>query len=380
MSLFRLDGALDRVEAFADFFDGDCAAVRRVALGIDEDGPAPALVILAPEEPPRRWPLADIRALPDQAAATELMLARAGDAVSRLILRDAGLCATLARRCRNLRRRPPAGGKRRIAAWAAAAVASVALIVFILVPVMANQLAEYLPPEGEKALGDTTFQQIRRALDETGLEPLRICEDAEGVAALGRIAARLTARTELPYPVEVHVLDHDMINAFALPGGRVVFFRGLIEQADSADEVAAVLAHELGHVARRDPARIALRSAGSVGVLGLLLGDFAGGFVVLFLTERLIEATYSKEAEAAADIFAHEALAAAGIPPSALATMFRRLQAEAGDAQGFLAHFASHPTLGDRIARAEAAGAAMTGALRPALGEDAWRALRRICR
>jgi beta-barrel assembly-enhancing protease len=77
---------------------------------------------------------------------------------------------------------------------------------------------------------------------------------------------------------------------------------------------------------------------------------------VLFLVERLIEASYSQGAEAAADAFAHDRLRAADLPPGALATFFDRLRAEHGDAEGFVAHFLSHPQLGDRIARAEAAG------------------------
>ena len=114
-------------------------------------------------------------------------------------------------------------------------------------------------------------------------------------------------------------------------------------------------------------------------MLGLLLGDFAGGLVVLFLAERLIEATYSKEAEAAADEFAHERLAQVGIPPSALGDMFQRLLDEGGEEPGLIAHFTSHPALGNRIERAVAADATLTGALRPSLNDAQWRALRRIC-
>ena len=84
------------------------------------------------------------------------------------------------------------------------------------------------------------------------------------------------------------------------PGGRLVFFRGLLEEAENPDEVAAVLAHEIGHVVYRDPTRDALRSAGSLGVLGLLFGDFAGGTVALFIANQLINASYSQAAEARA--------------------------------------------------------------------------------
>jgi predicted Zn-dependent protease len=360
--------------AFADFFDGESAVVRRVGVALE-----PATLVLKPAEGAAlRWPLADLRAIPDQASPRTLVLTSATQPLARLHLADADLRREIAARAPDLRKGQPVRGRGRVAAWAVAAVASVALIIFVLVPVMANQLAAILPPAGEKALGDATLDQIRTALDQTGFEGLPVCDAPEGRAALDRMAARITEGVDLPYPLTVTVLDHEMVNAFALPGGHIVFFRGLIEEAQTPEEVAAVFAHELGHVIARDPARGALRTAGSIGVLGLLFGDFAGGAAMLFLAERLIEASYSQGAEAAADAFAHDRLIAADLPPGALATFFARLRAEYGDAEGFVAHFLSHPQLGDRIARAKAAGAAQ-GPTRPALTPSEWAALRAIC-
>lgn len=359
---------------FADFFDGESAVVRRVAVTLE-----PATLVLAPPEGAAlRWPLPELRAIADQASPRTLVLTATTHPLARLHLADADLRREIAARAPNLAKGQPVRGRGRVAAWAAAAVASVALIIFVLVPVMANQLAAILPPEGEKALGDATLDQIRSALDQTGLEGLPTCDAPAGRAALDSLTARITESVALPYPLTVTVLDHEMVNAFALPGGHVVFFRGLIEEAASAEEVAAVFAHELGHVVARDPARGALRTAGSIGVLGLLFGDFAGGAAVLFLAERLIEASYSQGAEAAADAFAHERLLAADLPPGALGTFFARLRDEHGDAEGIVAHFLSHPQLGDRIARAEAAGAGQ-GPTRPALDPAEWTALRAIC-
>ena len=368
-----------KFQYFADFLDGFSAVVHRVSIAIEETAQGPVLVILAPEQPARRWPLADIRAVPDQAAQYTLVLALSGDAVSRLQVRDEAPRNILKFRCPNLRKRPRVANRGRLLGWSFGAVASVALIIFVLVPVMADQLAEYLPPEGERALGDTTFEQIRTALGNEDFVPVRICENRRGAAALAGMTARLEAQTELPYPLAVHVLDHDLVNAFALPGGRVVLFRGLIDAAESPDEVAAVLAHEIGHVANRDPARGALRSAGSIGVLGLILGDFAGGAVVLFLVERLIDANYSRAAEAAADQFAFELLVGAAIRPSALATFFERLKEEQGESEGILAHFESHPELGDRIAAARSGNTGSTTFNRPSLDDRAWARLRGIC-
>ena len=360
--------------AFADFFDGESAVVRRVAVTLDHG----ALVVAPAEGDALRWSLPDLRAIPDQAATRTLVLTSVGQPLARLHLADADLRREIAARAPNLRRGQPVRGRGRIAAWAAAAVASVALIIFVLVPVMANQLAAIMPPEGEKALGDATLEQIRSALDQTGLEGLPTCEAPAGRLALDRMTARITDGVELPYALTVTVLDHEMVNAFALPGGHIVFFRGLIDAAETPDEVAAVFAHELGHVVARDPARGALRAAGSIGVLGLLFGDFAGGAAVLFLVERLIEASYSQGAEAAADAFAHDRLRAVDLPPGALGSFFRRLRDTHGDAEGIVAHFLSHPQLGDRIARAEAAGAGQ-GPTRPALAGAEWAALRAIC-
>jgi beta-barrel assembly-enhancing protease len=182
----------------------------------------------------------------------------------------------------------------------------------------------------------------------------------------------------LPIALTVTVLDHGMVNAFALPGGQIVIFRGLIDEAQSAEELAAVVAHEIGHVAARDPTRIALRSAGSIGILGLLFGDFAGGTAVLFLTEQLIQADYTREAEAAADSYAHQLLLAADLPPAALASLFERLDMQ--DPQlPMLQHFMSHPELGNRIEAARAATPAGRE-FAPLLSARQWADLQSVCR
>ncbi len=378
-TVIHVSGQAPVFHSFADFLDGSSALVRRSAIEIEETPSGPVLVISPPEQTARNWPLQDIRLVPDQAGRDTMLLSLKGDAISRLSVSDEAAQAIITARCANLKKRPAVENRGRLLIWSIGAIASVALIVFVLVPVIADQLAEFLPPRGEQALGDATFEQIRTAISDNDFLPIEICENPAGVTALGRMQARLENQVDLPYPLKVHVLDNDLVNAFALPGGRVVFFRGLLDEAESPDEVAAVFAHEIGHVVNRDPARGALRSAGSIGVLGLLFGDFAGGTVVLFLVNRLIDATYSQEAEAGADSFAHEALAIASIPPSALADMFERFLEEGEEPDGILAHFMAHPKLGDRIAAARIADGQLTAAIRPSLGDDDWLALQNIC-
>ncbi len=379
-TVIRVGAAPPVLRGSADFLDGERAVVQRAQFRIRETPDGPVLEIRPPEAPPLYWPLGALRALPDQAGDDMLVLAPAEGGAARLLLRDAEARAVISARCPDLTRRPPPRLQGRLIAWALAAVGSVALIVFLLVPALADRLADLLPPEGERALGDVTYRQIRSAFSEDGLEPLPVCTGAAGLAALEAMQARIAGPVELPHPLRLEVLDHPMNNAFALPGGRIVLFRGLIEQVASPEEVAAVLAHEIGHVAGRDPTRGALRAAGSVGVVGLILGDFAGGALVQLLIGRLIEAGYSQAAEAAADDFAHRTLAAAGVRPSVLADIFVRLRVEGGDAPGIAAHFMDHPALLERIAAARRADWLLRSPLRPVLEPAEWAALRRICR
>ncbi len=369
-----MSDAENTIEGFGDYLDGEKAIVRRVVLTLMPD----RLRIALPDGRVEDWTADDLRAVPDQADRESLMLTLAGDPLTRLKVTDVEIARLIRSNAKALHKRPPVEHLGRIVGWASGAVASVALIIFVLVPMIANQLALYLPPSGEKALGDATFEQIRSALSQGGL-PLTACAEPTGQAALSVIQARLNAAKDLPYPVELTVLDHEMVNAFALPGGRIVLFRGLLESAEEPEEVAAVLAHELGHVAHRDPTRDALRVAGSVGVLGLLFGDFAGGTVVLLLANQLINAQYSQAAEAGADDFAYALMTDAGLPPAALGHFFERLRAEYGDEPDLIAHFSSHPQM---TARIEAALAAQdrAGALGdPVLNVDEWQALQSIC-
>ncbi len=376
-TVIRVGSAPPPLDANGTYFDGETAEPHPVRLTIDEA--REALRFDSGDGEPGYWSLDQIRCLPDQAGRDQLVLCHSEDPLARLVTPE----HLLEKRCPHLNRRIRTVSRFRLMAWALAALASVALIILFLVPRMADQLAAFLPPEGERALGETTLNQIRNALTGSEVDPVAACSSAEGRAALVAMQRRLIwkmteQRADVP-PLSVHVLDHDMVNAFALPGGYVVLFRGLIEAAETPEELAAVFAHEMGHVVSRDPTRHALRSAGSIGVLGLIFGDFAGGAIVLFLAEQLIEAQYSQEAEAEADRFAQELLLQADIPPSALGDMFEHLLKLHGDAEGVMAHFLSHPDLKSRIETARAATPENFEQQR-ILSAPEWQALKNICK
>ncbi|WP_147126798.1 M48 family metallopeptidase [Shimia ponticola] len=376
MTVIRIGAAPESFQGKGLYFDGDSALPVPVELTMDER--RRGLMIVGEGRDPVIWPLDDIRALGDQADPAVMTLRQTADPMARLVLSTDEERRIMQARAGNLRKSPPVERKGRLLAWSLGAVASVALMVTVLIPLLADSLAEYLPPAGERALGDATLGQIRTFLDETRMNPLPFCESEEGSVALAKMGETLFPDGIGEQELRVYVLEHEMVNAFALPGGIIVLFEGLIEEAETPDEVASVYAHEVGHVVARDPTRIALRSAGSIGVLGLLFGDFAGGALILFLTERIIQADYSQEAEAAADAYAHSTLANAGYDPAAMADFFERLRDEYGDTTGWIQRFMAHPNFSDRIAAARAA-TPDTVSPDPILSQAEWRALRSIC-
>ena len=120
------------------------------------------------------------------------------------------------------------------------------------------------------AFGRAVVGQIESLLGDDS--PLT-CDAPAGRAALQRLKDRLTEGQGLRYDIDLAVFDHEMINAFAAPGGQIVIMRGLLDAAESPEEVAGVLAHEIGHVEARDPTRLAFRSAGSAGIIALQVLD-----------------------------------------------------------------------------------------------------------
>lgn len=378
MTVITVDDGATHAPVKGHFLDGQSAQLQAVDLTLQE-GAGATLDILFDDGALRRWPLDDLRRIPDQADPAIFIVTSVAAPLERLIVRDAAVRRNLGYRAKNLAKKAPVKGKRRLLGWGAGALASVAVIIFGLVPFMANQLAMLIPPAGEKALGDATYERVRAVLSQNEFAALRECDGFRGLVHLRKMVAHLEDDSDLPLPVRVIVLDHPMVNAFALPGGRIVFFRGMIDEAESPEELAAVLAHEMGHVAARDPTRHALRSAGSIGVLGLIFGDFAGGSMTLVLANQLIDAQYSQGAEAAADDYAAALLLRKGIAPSSLADMFEKLRALGGDGAGLGAHFQSHPQLGDRIEAARAADARLPAPPQPLLTEVEFAALKSIC-
>jgi predicted Zn-dependent protease len=186
---------------------------------------------------------------------------------------------------------------------------------------------------------------------------------------------RLAAAADLAVPLQLAVVRRPETNAIALPGGRIYVFQGLIAKAETADELAGVIAHEIGHVARRDGTRSILQGAGLSFLFGMLLGDFVGGGAVMVAATTVLRSSYSRDVERAADAYAVELAGKAGADPQALARMLARIADDKGRGPKILL---DHPEAAERIAAINAMPRAAAPPT-PLLDAGEWAALKRVC-
>jgi predicted Zn-dependent protease len=263
----------------------------------------------------------------------------------------------------------------RIAAWSLGALASLAALIFYGVPALSSQLATLVPWRTEVAIGNAVEGQVLRELSRNALRVCGADREASGKRALAALVQRLSAHVTLPGPLDVKVIDSDVENAFALPGGKVVFMRALIEKAKGPDEVAGVLAHEMGHVVNRDAMRGIIHAGGISFLIGTLLGDFTGAGALVIASRYLLTSRHSRTVEAQADAFAIEVMTKSGGDVRALAWFLQRVAATPGERQ--LELLLTHPVTADRVAEIERS-AGRAPAL-PILSPAEWAALRTIC-
>ncbi len=170
-------------------------------------------------------------------------------------------------------------------------------------------------------------------------------------SSLNVILTRLTNGSEpLPYQVRVLVVKNPTVNAFTFPGGLMVIHTGLLSQASSAEEVAAVMAHELGHTAHRDTLKALVRQVGVSLVVAVVTGGQAAQLQEIL--SELIGLKFSRVQEAEADDFALKLLSKVKINPSHLASFFSKMNDPKTEDKTFLNFLQNHPDTASRLKKA----------------------------
>ncbi|TDJ68569.1 MAG: M48 family metallopeptidase [Planctomycetota bacterium] len=205
------------------------------------------------------------------------------------------------------------------------------------------------------ALPYSVDEAIGKAVSETMEPGGKEVEDEQVRAAIQVMIDRLAAQLEDEHlSFEFRVIENDQVNAFALPGGYITVFTGLILEAERPEQVAGVLAHEIAHVMHRDGLR---RIAHSIGVwvgIELILGDAEGLQAIakkLFTLATVND--YSQDQEREADAEGVRLMIAARLDPHALAEFFELLERKYGDVPDPLSWLSTHPLYGERVSAIE---------------------------
>ncbi|SDF26016.1 Peptidase family M48 [Dyadobacter soli] len=230
-----------------------------------------------------------------------------------------------------------------------ATIVGVALAVLMLMglgywfglPWLAGAVASRFPVSTEVEMGDTMYDNMIQAYDV----------DDQLTAATNDFVKSIDFKTH--YPIRITVVKEKEVNAFALPGGRIVVFDGILRKMKTKEELAALLAHEVSHVHYRHSLRNIFRSLGGYLFLSVLVNDINGIVTVLADNSNMLaNLTYSRELESEADQKAMAVFQADGLDLQGFVDLFTTLKNEHEDVAN-LKLLSTHPLTGDRLRAAE---------------------------
>jgi beta-barrel assembly-enhancing protease len=357
------------VPAYARFSDGTSAKAQDASVALTQNG-----IELRLQEPDqvRLWPYSTLRsAEPIRTHAVDVLLSSTSAPGASVFVPSPEFARALRQRAPHLTARAERWRHTRPWMIGGAAVAALFAAVYFSGWSPAKSIARVLPDSWRGRLGEQAIRSMT--------EGHKLCNDPDGDAALAKLAERLSRSTGVNKPFKVAVYDWSLMNAFAVPGGQVVMTRGLIEKAESPDEVAGVLAHEMGHGIELHPESSIIRAVGLASAVELMMGGSGGALANIGLV--LAQLSYSRASEHEADLQALRVLKNAGISNKGLGDFFKRVEKIEGDAATNAALkpfdiFRSHPPTIEREKLVTDQAAYPSTA---ALNEESWQHLKQVC-
>lgn len=359
------------------FFDGKSARGRPASVWRDGRN----LVVDVDSKTVARWPLLDIRfADAPEVRGGRLRLRLGHDGNERLSIPGDDAGRFIQSICTGLERGPitPKRAWRMVLLWGSAAIVSLAVLFAVIIPWAAQELAKTVPRQTEYRFGERIVENSAEvfALLGGGSKEDPICTGRRGQLALKALVERLTLRLDEEIPLKVWTIRSNIVNAFAFPGGHIVIFDGFLDFVENPEELAGVLAHEIGHAIERHPTVLAVERAATAALIGLFFGDISGGFALAAIGEAVVNASYSREMEREADAIAVRLMQDAQIDGSKLAGFLKRLAEREGDMAKAMGFLSSHPAADERT---DALPSPRTNPM-PAMSAGDWAAVRNMCR
>lgn len=221
------------------------------------------------------------------------------------------------------------------------AVVGLALFLWLGSDLLVEFAVDRIPVEWEQKVGESAYRDF--VMQQT------VLKEGPAVAAVNEIAQRLTEQIpHNPYKFEISVVKSEIVNAFALPGGYIVVFTGLIQKAESGEEVAGVLSHELNHVLQRHGLNRMVKQIGLMAIVTIILGDQQGLIGLMKqVGVELLTLKFGRAQETEADVTGLRLLHRARIDPSGMITFFQRLSEKE---DGRVEWLSTHPMSAGRAA------------------------------
>jgi predicted Zn-dependent protease len=211
------------------------------------------------------------------------------------------------------------------------------LTYFFLLPWMVNKAVENFPSDYEKKFGKVMFDQVKAAEKW----------DATQTKLINNFFDSLHFKSK--YNIEILYVNKDEVNAYALPGGYMVVYDGILKKMKSEEELAGLLAHEFSHIKLKHTLKSTFNSIGFATMLQIVFGGFDESIIGLLgsQTEQLRQLHYSRTLEQEADESGFNLMKEQNLDPKGMVNLFERLKAESNDIIPSI--LSTHPLPEERI-------------------------------
>jgi beta-barrel assembly-enhancing protease len=361
----------------AIYFDGESARDHAVSVQLTRD----ALVFSGESVPERKWSLSGLHSIDPPTEGQPFRISHDSAIGARLIVKDQAFIEQLLALQPALKGHYSKRHLSQVAYWTVGGLAVVAALGWLTLNVLPKQMAGLIPEKWRTQTGLSVEKQV---VGEEG----KLCKADAGLKAMGKIVAALAEGDPKMPPLVVSVYDLDILNAFAVPGARVIMTRELIEKAENVEEVAGVLAHEIGHVVHLHPEQQMIRVTGLQILISVVTGS-NGGDLVTNIGGLAAVLRHNRASEREADTYARDTMLAARVNPLGFKTFFEKMlklkgaelaapDTEKSALERIGSVFSTHPDTQQRIAKVEPlpANVKPVTVLTPA----EWQALRDICK
>jgi beta-barrel assembly-enhancing protease len=216
---------------------------------------------------------------------------------------------------------------------------AVFLLAWTVIPWMGEQAAGYVPQSYEEDLGESIYEAMLPGMEV----------DSQRTELLEQMVRRADFKSG--YPLRFVVVKDEQKNAFALPGGRIVVYSGILEVMKGHAELMGLLSHEVSHVNHRHSLRAIFRQLSTYLFVSLIFNDLSAvSSIVVDQAQQLQSLSYSRELEKEADLEGLELMIYNRFDPMGMPNLFKNMLEKEDEFTGSIPEFLStHPVSTERI-------------------------------